>query len=174
VSLLALPTGRLVSARLTGSPLRWGRDMAVVGGATGLIGSLAITGLAFPPFAVAAAIVGAGAGLLLGIEMPEFLESARCRLSLITIGFRCVLAGAATGGFVALVAAHAAGEIFLMPSVVAMVAGGMQLGWLWLPYTILTVLQRPTWPLVLAAVVAAPVVGWLATLLCAGAVAVVF
>lgn len=147
-------------ARLTGSPLRWGRDLGVVGAATGL--SLA----PLDTFGWTAAVVGLVAGLLLGLEMPEFLESARRRIPLSAIGFRCVLAGAGIGAGAGIVAAHAAGHLILVPFVVAGLAGALQLGWLWLPYTILTVLERQTWPLVLMACAAAPVVGWFSALLC--------
>ncbi len=163
-----------VPARLTGSPLRWGRDLGIVGAATGFSVPLAGLGVAPDTFGWTAAGIGLVAGLLLGLEMPEFLESARRRVPLAAIGFRCVLAGAGIGAGVGIVAAHATGHLILVPFVVAGLAGALQLGWLWLPYTVLTVLERRTWPVVALACAAAPAIGWLSAALCRLALHVLF
>ncbi|MBX2796921.1 MAG: hypothetical protein KTR31_04605 [Myxococcales bacterium] len=148
-----------VPQRITGSPLRWGRDLAIVGAVTGFAAPAAVFGVATGPFLMASILAGLGCGLILGAEMPAFLESARRRLSLGEIAVRCVAVGGGLGAFVGLVAAEAAGQIFLGSFAVAGLAGALQFGWLWLPYTVLTVLERPTWPVVLAACLVAPVLG---------------
>ncbi|HHO53888.1 MAG TPA: hypothetical protein ENK18_24205 [Deltaproteobacteria bacterium] len=148
-----------LATSLTGSPLRWGRDLAIVGGMTGFAAPAGVYGLSLEPFTLTALTTGLVCGMLLGIEMPAFLESARRRVSLTGIAVRCVAVGAAVGAFIGFVAAQAAGEIFLAPFVLAGIAGALQLGWLWLPYTVLTVLERPTWPVVLGACVVAPLLG---------------
>lgn len=155
---------RPLTPNLTGSPLRWGRDLAIVGGMTGFAAPASVCGLSFDPFTLTALTTGLVCGMLLGIEMPAFLESARRRVSLAGIAVRCVAVGAAVGAFIGFVAAQAAGEIFLAPFVLAGIAGGLQLGWLWLPYTVLTVLERPTWPVILGACAVAPLLGPIAVL----------
>ena len=148
-----------VPQRITGSPVRWGRDLAIVGAVTGFAAPAAVFGIAPGPFLVASILAGLGCGLILGVEMPAFLDSARKRLSLAQIAVRCIAVGGGIGAFVGLVAAEAAGQIFLASFAVAGLAGALQFGWLWLPYTVLTVTEKPTWPVVLVACLAAPLLG---------------
>ncbi|MEN0066790.1 MAG: hypothetical protein AAGA48_31955 [Myxococcota bacterium] len=156
------PRASTLPARITGRPLAWARDTALVGGVTATSATLAL-GLMGTTFGLAAGLTGALAGFALGLEMPTFLDSARRRLSLISVGLRCITIGFGLGGFVGLIAATAAGNPYVLgPIVVAGIAGALQLGWWWLPYTVLTVTQRPTWPAVLIACAVAPFVGPLA------------
>lgn len=159
--------------RLTGRPLHWARDLSWVGTATAAGVALAL-GLGTTVLGQAAVAAGALAGFGLGLEMPAFLESARRRLPLPMVGLRIVVAGAAMGGFVGLASATVAGTPFVLgPMVIGGLAGALQLGWWWLPYTILTVTDRPTWPAVVVACLLAPAVGPLAKLLADLLVAVI-
>lgn len=163
---------RQLPARLTGSPVRWGADLAVVGGVTGaavpavLVGPLA-------PAVLPAALVGLGCGLVLGVLFPEFLETARRRVPLDFIGLRAVGAGAGFGALVGLLTALIVGDIPLGAFFVGGLVGALQIGWLWLPYTVLTVLERPRWPVVVAACGIAPLLGPLAVSLWALVVAAI-
>ncbi len=153
------PRPRALPERITGRPLRWGRDLSVIGAVTAASAWLAL-GLASPTFGLVAVLSAAVAGFALGLEMPSFLDTARHRMPLELVGVRCIAVGGALGGFVGLAAATAAGNAwFLGPVVIGAIAGALQLGWWWLPYTVLTVTERPTWPAVLVACAVAPFVG---------------
>lgn len=149
-------------ARVTGKPVVWARDLSLVGTATaagavlglGLLGTLGLATVG----------IGAVVGFVLGLLMPEFLEESRSRLSLVAIGMRCVTVGFAAGGFVGFASAGLFGPVagdwwFLAPVLIGGLAGALQLGWWWLPYTVLTVTRRPTWPAVIVAGLVAPLVG---------------
>ncbi len=159
MSLSALvPRPPAAVARLTGSPLGWAVDLGLVGALTA-IATPAAAGGASPAFLALSGLGGALCGSLLGSHMPDFLDSARHRISLRNLAVRCTLVGAGVGGLVALVAAQITGQPFVGPLVVAMLAGALQLGLLWLPYTVLTVTGRSPWPVVVLACAAAPLVG---------------
>lgn len=156
------PRPRALPARITGRPFRWGRDLSLIGGVTTASAMLAAgtLGSVFGLVAVSTAVV---AGFVLGLEMPSFLDSTRHRLPLALVGLRVIAVGGSLGGFVGLLSSLAAGNPwFLGPLVVGALAGALQLGWWWLPYTVLTVTERPTWPAVLVACGVAPLVGPLA------------
>ena len=158
---------------LTGSPLAWGRDLAVLGAVSGVSASAGV-GIMDGGFLSAASLAGLLCGFFLGLEMPYFLESARRRLSLSAIAVRCIAVGGATGAFMGLLSAHSVGEVFVGPFAVAGIAGALQFGWFWLPYTVLTVLGRRTWPVVVAACVMSPLLGALALALARGLVWLAF
>ncbi len=154
----AMHPPRALPTRITGSPVRWGADLAVVGAVTGASVPAALLGAASISV-VPSAIAGLGCGLLLGVLFPNFLDSARLRVPLDSIGLRAVGAGAGFGALVGLSTAVIVGDIPLAAFFVGGLVGALQIGWLWLPYTMLTVLGRPRWPVVLAACVVAPVLG---------------
>lgn len=152
-----VPAPSTLPARITGSSWVWGRDLGVVSGATALAAATHAFGIG--GYALVLSALGVMGGLLLGLEMPRFLDTARQRMSLPAIAVRCTAAGGAMGGMVALLTLLVGGAPLIEPVIVATVAGALQLGWFWLPYTVLTVLQRPTWPVVVGAVVLAPLAG---------------
>ncbi|MEM6928588.1 MAG: hypothetical protein AAF602_16750 [Myxococcota bacterium] len=153
------PRPKALPDRITGQPLQWGRDLSAIGAVTAAGGSLAL-GLLGSTFGLVAVTVAAVLGLVIGLEMPGFLDSARRRMSLEMVALRCVAVGGAAGGLVGLIAAGASGNPwFLGPMVVGALAGALQFGWWWLPYTVLTVTERPTWPAVLVACGLAPLMG---------------
>lgn len=156
---------------LTGSPLPWARDFAVVGGVTGFAAPyVVITDL---PFAAAAGLAGAALGLVLGALAAPFLERARHRVPLLLLVFAAPFVGAVWGGLSGVAGGLVGGRMFAGESVelglvMGAAAGMVQLGWMFLPYTLVAVMKLPRWPVVLAASVAAPVFGFLAVLIVLG------
>jgi len=159
---LALSPASQLPARVTGRPGEWARDFAIVGGISALLAPLfAFSGPAFP---VAAMFWGTLTGLAIGRLLPDVLERVRGRLPipvLLTLG---VPIGAFWGGITGFAAGLSLGslELAVFGGLCASIAGAFQFGWLWFPYTFLTVIGRSRWPVVAASAVVAPALGWLA------------
>lgn len=153
------------TALVTGRPRVWARDMAIFGGVT----CVAVPGIlhTFAPdlYFVWAGLAGMLTGGVLGLVMPRALEALRGRVPikvLVTLGFPI---GAAWGALVGLLASAPygfSGSVVALGVVCASLAGAVQFGWWWFPYTFQTVRGRRTWPLTVVAVLATPVLAWLA------------
>lgn len=157
---------------VTGSPLRWARDMALVGGGTSAFVPALVSGLAPAGYPWVAAAVGLGTGALLGLAMPTLLDLVRGKVPLPVLLLCSVGLGAAWGGVAGALAgvpfgANNAGLGLIAGSI----AGAAQFGWWWFPYTFQTVRGGRTWPLLVAAAFALPVVSALSVW---GTMAVVF
>ncbi len=156
-------------ARVTGSPRRWALDFAIIGGVTSVLAPLFAFGS--PVFAVAAGFWGAATGMAIGRLLPETLERVRGRFPIPVLLALGVPIGAVWGGVTGALAGLTLGsaDTALFGAMVASVAGAVQFGWLWFPYTFLTVLNRTTIPVVAAACVVAPTLGWLGIMALVGA-----
>lgn len=149
---------------VTGQAKDWARDMAIVGGVTAGLAPLP----AIPLGATAGFIAGtAAAGLLtgaaLGAAMPGVLEWVRGRLPIPVLMMLGPIPGAVWGGIVGGVggALSTVGVPVGLCVVCAAIAGAMQFGLFWFPYTFQTVRGERRWPVVLAACLATPLIGLL-------------
>ncbi|MBX2803198.1 MAG: hypothetical protein KTR31_36295 [Myxococcales bacterium] len=148
-------------ARVTGRSVPWARDLAIVTGASAYLAPWLVWGAW--SMSTIAGVCGVLTGVAIGVTTPWLLERVRGRVPLpvlAALGFGVGAAwGAGVGAFVGIM-----GPTLLGPTNTALAAamiGSVQLGLFWFPYTFLTVLGRPTWPVVVASSALAPVVGWL-------------
>ena len=144
---------------ITGCPLLWCRDMALVGGATSATVPALVHEFTPSGYPLMAAVIGVVTGALLGLAMPRLLDRVRGRISLPILVLGSVMLGCFWGGATGALA----GAPFGIPYVVlGLVAGGLagaaQFGWWWFPYTVQTVRGGRTWPMLVAAVLALPFV----------------
>jgi hypothetical protein len=150
--------------RVTGREGDWARELALIGGTTSLVApAMAIPLMVSPWFALVAGLVGAVSGAMLGATMPTVLDAMRQRVppGLLLLGFGPVVGamwGASVGGIAATLVP---GHPLELAVASAAIAGALQLGLCWLPYTMLTVLQKRRWPAIVTAIVGTPVVGLL-------------
>jgi hypothetical protein len=150
------PTTPSSLARPIGQPREWARDFSLIGGATGL---LAPWLLGEPTYLAAAAVAGAITGGVLGAAVPKLLTRMRnSKIPVLMMGG--VGIGAVWGGIAGAVAGLTVPNLFWLSVAVASVAGALQFGWIWLPYVLKKIGRKRTWPLVLAAFAAAPLLGW--------------
>lgn len=158
---------------ITGRPTAWARDLALLGGVSSFALSMLFTGMVPAGFPAAVGLVTGATGALVGLATPAALDRLRGRVSLWVLALLAPLAGAAWGGAAGAAAASLSNSAPWPLSLVAgALAGGLQLGWFWLPYTMQTVRGGRTWPVMVAAVFALPFVAWatfLGTLLGLGA-----
>lgn len=167
MSTALVPSAPAPPARpVTGDPSRWRRDFALMGALTGVLAT-AVLGLVSPTLPLLAGIIGLLLGALLGEASPRVLERVRGRVPLATIGLLTLPVGAGVGALVGGLAAllwswHPG--LALIVGGTAGLCGALQLGAFWLPYTVLAVLRRPTWPVVVASAMAAPLLGWISAL----------
>ena len=158
---------------VVGDTRTWSRDLALVGGVTGFAAPTAMFGwLVSPAFCVAAGPAGAAIGWALGRFIPWLLERVRGR---VPIPVLLLLLGPALGAFwgggTGLVAgllaelwyastgsepALFAGTLPILGASFGLVAGAVQLGWFWFPYTFQTVRRAPRWPVMALAMLLAP------------------
>lgn len=147
---------------VTGQARVWARDMAIVGGVTAFLAPLpAILLGATASFIGASAMTGCLTGGLLGAAMPGMLEWLRGRIPLAGLVALGPIPGAVWGGVVgAMGFAFSGVTVPLVLCVLsASLAGAIQFGLFWLPYTVQTVRGGPLWPVVLGACIATPVIG---------------
>ena len=139
-----------------GRPREWARDFSLIGGVTGL---LAPALLGDPSYVAAAAVSGAIAGGALGAAVPKMLTRLRhLKVPALMLGGMGI--GAVWGGIAGAVAGFTMPNLFWLSVAVASIAGALQFGWIWLPYVLKKIGRKRTWPLVLAAFAAAPLLGW--------------
>jgi hypothetical protein len=139
-----------------GRPRDWARDFSLIGGVTGL---LAPWLLGDPSYIAAAAISGAVAGAGLGAAVPRMLVRARhWKVPALMLGGMGI--GAVWGGIAGAAAGLTQPNLFWLSVAIAGIAGAMQFGWIWLPYVLKKIGHKRTWPLLLAAFAAAPLLGW--------------
>jgi hypothetical protein len=144
---------------VTGSPLRWARDMALVGGGTSAFVPALVSGLAPDGYPISAALAGVVTGALLGLAMPTLLDVVRGKVPLPMLLLCSVGLGAAWGGVAGALAGlpFGAGNAAL-GLVAGSIAGAAQFGWWWFPYTFQTVRRGRTWPLLVASLFTLPLV----------------
>jgi hypothetical protein len=157
----------LVPSRVTvtGDPSTWARDLAIVGGVTGFAAPALV--IADPVFSLAAAVAGASLGLALGASVATALERLRTLVPLWMLICASPFVGLAWGGAKGFLAGLVGGSAFgseapALGLLLGGLAGMVQLGWFFLPYTVLAVTRGPRWPVVLAAFGVAPMLGWVA------------
>lgn len=150
----------LVHTRLRASRARWARDGALVGGFGAWSGAaVAAFGLSFHPWLLGAIGTGVVLGGLLGYVGPVFLQLARGRVPLPVLAVALPLVAAAIGTSLGTLGAIAVGAPLSLSATYGAVAAGLLAAVFWLPYTVATVMQLRTWPLVLAACALSPLTG---------------
>jgi len=115
-------------------------------------------------FPAAATLAGVATGIALGAGMHRLLSGKLKRWPIALLLLFGPLIGALWGGLVALLATPAlpwGGDGLAV--VAAGFAGAAQLGWFWFPYTMLRIRGRGAWVVVLLAMVAGPLLGYLGT-----------
>ena len=147
---------------VTGQPQVWARDMAIVGGVTSLLAPLPAIALGSnAPFIVITAVTGCLTGAALGTAMPGLLERVRGRVPLAVLMALGPLPGAVWGGVVGTMGGAFSGVMVPMwlCMIAASLAGAIQFGLFWFPYTFQTVRGARCWPVVLGACLATPIIG---------------
>jgi hypothetical protein len=152
-----------------GSRLAWVRDFVVVGAFASLApGVLAWNVLS--EFVVAAAIAGPLTGALLGLALRPLLLGPMSRVpfgALIVVGLVLgALWGAMVGGLASF-GAHLGprhedmgfGFMLMLAVIFGAIAGALQLGWFFVPYTVQRARGRRAWPAVVAACLISPTLG---------------
>jgi hypothetical protein len=137
------------------------RDLAIVGGYSGLAAPLTVAGAELPAAYYAATLAsGAALGLLVG----KLLERRRDPPWLAAVVG--VLVGALWGGLTGVAGGFAVVDsphrLFWISVIVAGVAGALQLGWLLVPIQAFARWQLPRWPLLVAACAASHGLGYAA------------
>jgi hypothetical protein len=151
----AISTGRELVA---GRPEAWARDFGLVGLACGVLAPAAVAG---PSLVFAfTGLAGAFYGVVLGLVAPRVLERVRGRVPLPLLAGAAVGVGAAWGAATAMLGTLGLGGLLGMVPVAA-TAGALVTGAVFLPYTVASVMRLSTWPIVVAASAAAPILGWL-------------
>lgn len=146
-----------------GRPLPWARDLAIVGAVTGF-GVPFLHPLASLTPSLLVALVAAVTGAALGAAAPRLLNAHVRRVPVVLLLGAGAGVGALWGGLVGVVSAYVIGGGSWYLVHLAATIGLVQLGWFWLPYAVLRGRRRPTWSLVVAAVLCTPLVFHLARL----------
>lgn len=139
-----------------GSSVAWLRDFGLIGAVTGAAAP-AFFWWHQPEYLAACGAIGASLGGLLGLVMRPLLLGPFSRWPfgvLLVVGLGAgALWGGGTGlggGIVGFGLEDQMGLPFIS-GIAGAVAGALQLGWFWLPYTLRHARGRSTWPIVLAA-----------------------
>ncbi len=157
---------QLPAPYLVGSPAHWARDFGLIGLFSGAMGPT-ILGVGWSVL-VASGLAGAAAGALLGAAAPGVLERVRGRVPIPFLLLMGIPVGAVWGAVAGLAAGLALGSLpnmFVLWAMVAGIAGAVQMGAVWFPYTVLSVLRKPTWPVVVLACASSLWLGRIAILL---------
>ena len=154
-----------------GTRLAWIRDLTLVGAASTAAPAMVVLHV-FPDFVKVAAVVGPLTGAVLGIVLRPLLLGPLSRVPFIAlIGVGALLGalwGASVGGLAAegaaLLAANGSPSGLDIPPVelgllCGAVAGAIQLGWFFVPYTLQRARGRPAWPVVVVACALSPALG---------------
>ena len=155
---------------LVGRPHQWARDFGVIGLFSGTLAPATLAMVCGWPVVAASGFVGGCGGALLGAMAPSMLERVRGRVplpALLLLGLPIGAVWGASSGFAAgLTYQLLSGDTVVLPPFlwawVAAMAGAMQLGLVWFPYTFLRVLDKPTWPVVAASCAGSAALGPLA------------
>lgn len=153
----------LARSHLDGSPWRrgpWVRDLALIGAATCLI----IPMMTLPSwlrldFAIVAAAAGAVSGAMIGWLAPNLLHPYVRRLPVVLLLGAGFGLGSVWGAVAGSAAALSTGTNLTLSASTAAICGGLQLGWIWLPYTVFQARGERLWILVFLALLFAVVLG---------------
>lgn len=150
-----------IDARLH-RPLVWARDLALVGA----VSALPLALLRALPLAttLALVLVAAAGGALIGLLAPRLLHRRVRRVPLVLLVPAAIGLGGLWGAIAGLSAAAITHAPWIRVTELAASAGAAQLGRLWLPHSIGIARRGSSWPTVLVACAAAPLIGWLAYL----------
>ncbi|MEZ4320295.1 MAG: hypothetical protein R3F61_22640 [Myxococcota bacterium] len=148
---------------VVGHPLAWSRDFALLGIALG--GAAPFFVIFDFSFAFVGALVGGTSGALLGALSAVVVELARTRVPM-SVQIAGMAAVGSLWGALAGVAGGASGTMFheggiVLGFVVGGCTGMVALGLFFPVYLFLSVRRDPVWPAVAAALLAAPMMGWL-------------
>jgi hypothetical protein len=145
-----------------GRAAAWSRDMAIVGATTSFLAGYGLERHLRAGMVVAAG-VGGVVGSLFGIAFRRILL-ARLHLPIVTWIPISLVLGAVFGGTIGLVTPLVMGDVESMGILAffGACAGALQLSWFWLPYALRAGRGKSTWPVVVAAVVVATVIGYAA------------
>lgn len=164
----ALTTARTDTALvpLTGRRRDWARDAGLVGLVTGFSGPAWIVyGLTPHPHLIACALSAGVLGAALGFVGPDVFGWLRQRVSLKVLAVALPAAAFFLGWGAASLAAGAVGA----PAGAAAWFGGValagQVTLFWLPYLVAVVTRLPRWPVVVAACLLSPLMGYAAWIL---------
>lgn len=153
-----------------GSVGAWLRDFTLIGAVTGAAAP-ACYWWHQPSYLVACGLIGGALGGLLGLVMRPLLLGPFSRwpfgvLLVFGLGVGALWGGGTGlgGGILGFGLEDQMGLPFIS-GIAGAVAGALQLGWFWLPYTLRHARGRSTWPIVLAACVLSAGLGISALLL---------
>lgn len=146
----------LTRPAVTGSPAAWSRDAALLGLVSCVGVSVPLLFIVQGRFLAWAAPLALVTGAVLGLLAPFTLELVRGRVPLLLLGLGAPVLGAAWGGAVGLAAGALSQHPFWpLGLVCGGLAGAMQVGLWWFPYTFQRVRSARTWPLLIGASVTA-------------------
>lgn len=141
-----------------GGRIAWMRDFSLIGACSGALAP-AFFWSHQPGYLAACGIGGAALGIALGFLLPPLLLGPVSRWPFAVL----VVAGVGVGALWGAGAGFIGGatqfgicdglQLASLSATCGAIAGALQLGWFWLPYTLRKVRGRSTWPLVLAACV---------------------
>ncbi len=139
-----------------GTRVAWMRDFAIIGAFSGALAPAFFwshqTG-----YLAACGVGGAALGVLLGLVLPPLLLGPVARwpfgvLLVLGLGVGALWgAGAGFVGGVTQFGVHDRLQLAALSTTCGAIAGALQLGWFWLPYTLRKARGRSTWPVVVAA-----------------------
>ena len=167
-----MPPNTVVDSPL-GTRTAWIRDFTVVGAASTLAPLVIVRG-GMPDFVAGAAVVGPIIGALLGLVLRPVLlgpmSKVPCGLLILVGALLGGMWGALDGGLAAIVGpylhdpdphSYVQATPFL-GTLVGGVAGAFQVGWFFVPYTVLRARGKAAWPVVVAACAVSPTLGFIA------------
>ncbi|MEO1268064.1 MAG: hypothetical protein AAFX99_08200 [Myxococcota bacterium] len=147
-----------------GLTLHWMRDLGLIGGATSLLATAQLHGLYGWTFPIAACLAGVVTGIALGAVIHRLFSTWMRRWPIAVLLVMGPVVGALWGGLVGLLASptlfgFGSTDRMLIVAMVAAVAGAIQLGWFWLPYTWVRGRRKAVWPVVMLACLLGPFLG---------------